>query len=164
MTTSVEPRVTMAAIAGAHGVSGEVRLKLFTDSVDSLKRHRRFDAGGRSLTLKWLRPDKAGAVARFAEIADRTAAEALRGVTLTVARSDLPTLDEGEYYHADLIGLPCVTPDGTAVGVIVAVENYGAGDILEIEKADGKRFMVPFNPDAVPDIGERVVIDPMFVE
>ena len=154
----------MAAIVGAHGVTGEVRLKLFADSIDSLKRHKRFDAGGRTLTLKSLRPDKIGAVARFSEIADRTAAEALRGVTLTVARSDLPALDEGEYYHADLIGLPCVAPDGAVIGAVVAVENYGAGDILEIEKPDGKRFMVPFNPDAVPEVGERIVVDPAFVE
>lgn len=158
------PRVHMAAIAGAHGVTGEVRLKLFAESIESLKRHTRFDAGGRTLTLKSLRPAKDGAVARFAEIGDRNAAEALRGTLLSIDRSALPPLEEGEYYHADLIGLPVVTTQGVDVGKVAAVENFGAGDILEIEKPSGKRFMVPFKADVVPEVGERIVVDPDFVE
>ena len=94
----------------------------------------------------------------------REAAEALRGTLLTVARAALPALADGEYYHADLIGLAVVAADGAAVGRVAAVENYGAGDILEIEKPDGKRFMVPFRPEAVPEVGERVVVDPAYVE
>lgn len=157
-------RVTLAAIAGAHGVKGEVRLKLFAESLESLKRHKAFEAGGRVLTLTALRPDRAGAVARFAEVPDRTVAEGLRGTLLTVARVALPPLPGGEYYHADLIGLPVVDTGGAAVGMIVAVENYGAGDILEIEKPGGARFMVPFTPTAVPEVGAAVVIDPAFVD
>src|SRR3546814_193497 len=128
--------VTLAAIAGAHGVRGEVRLKLFGEGVQGLRAFSAFDAGGRKLTLKSLRPANQGAVAQFAEITDRSAAEALRGTVLTVPRSALPPLGEGEYYHHDLIGLACTSTDGTALGTVVAVENFGAGDILEIERSE----------------------------
>src|SRR3546814_5399267 len=105
-----------------------------------------------------------GAIARFAEITDRNTAEALRGTELCVPRSALPLLAEGEYYHADLIGLPCVSTSGEELGSVVAVENFGAGDILEIERPTGKRFMVPMRPDAVPEWGDRVIVDAAFVE
>jgi len=155
--------VTLAAIVGAHGVTGEVRLKLFGESVDALRRYPAFNGG--ALTPSKLRDDgKGGAIARFAEVTDRSAAEALRGTTLTVPRSALPPLAEGEYYHADLIGLPAVSTAGEPLGVCVAVENYGAGDVLEIERADGARFMVPMRPEAVPEWGERLMIDALFAE
>jgi len=93
---------------------------------------------------------KGGAVARFAEIADRNDAEALRSTTLAVPRTALPPLAEGEYYHADLLGLAAVSDTGEALGAVVAIENFGAGDILEIERPDGKRFMVPMTEAAVP--------------
>lgn len=162
------PRVTLAAIAGAHGIGGEVRLKLFAESLASLERHKVFEAGGRSLTLTRIRPDKPGmasgvAVAKFAEIADRTAAEALRGIALTVDRAALPPLDDGEFYVDDLIGLPAVDTAGVALGEVVAVENFGAGDIIEVARPDGRTFMVPFNPEAVPEVGAAVIIDADFV-
>lgn len=140
--------VTLAVIIGAHGVTGEVRLKLFAQGVESLKAHKSFNGG--TLTLKSVRDGNA-VIARFAEIADRNAAEAMRGTDLTVPRSALPPLGEGEYYHADLIGLPCVSTTGEALGTCVAVDNFGAGDVLEIERPDGKRFMVPMKADAVPE-------------
>jgi 16S rRNA processing protein RimM len=154
-------RVTLAAITGAHGLNGEVRLKLFTDSADSLKHYVSFDADGRTLTLATARQAGAGAIARFKEITDRTQAEALRGIALTVAREVLPPLEEGEYYHADLIGLPVVTPDGDSAGSVTAVENFGAGDVLDIEKPDGKSFMAPMH--AVTVEPDRLVIDPIFM-
>lgn len=156
--------VTLAAIAGAHGVTGEVRLKLFGEGVASLSRFKLFNDG--ALTLKKLRDDgKGGAIARFAEIADRSAAERLRSTLLTVPRSALPPLEEGEYYHADLLGLPAISDEGTALGTVVAVENYGAGDVIEIEKPDGKRFMVPMNEVAVPEWNaERLVVAAGFAE
>lgn len=160
-------RITLAAVAGAHGIGGEVRLKLFGDDLESLKRYKSFDAAGRTLTLRSLRIGggaSGGSIARFAEIADRTAAEALRGTVLTVPRETLPPLAEGEYYHADLIGLPVVDTDGAGIGTVVAVENFGAGDILEIEKLDHKTFMVPLTPAAVPEIGTAVVIDAAFID
>jgi 16S rRNA processing protein RimM len=149
--------VTLAAIAGAHGVGGEVRLKLFGEGVGSLKRFRAFNDS--SLTATSIRDDgKGGAIARFAEITDRTRAEALRGTALTVPRAALPPLGEGEYYHTDLIGLAAVSTEGEVLGTCIAVENYGAGDVLEIERASGKRFMVPMRAEAVPEWGERLVI------
>ncbi len=162
--------VTLAVITGAHGVTGEVRLKLFGEGPDSLKRYKSFAAGSATLTLKQIRPGNHGAIARFAEITDRNMADAMRGTELAVARDQLPALEEGEYYHADLLGLSCVTPDGTPVGTIVAVENFGAGDIVEIEKPaiDGKkakRFMVPLHADAVPEWdAARAVVNPEWVE
>lgn len=154
--------VTLAVITGAHGVTGEVRLKLFGEGVMALKRYRAFNlsGSGSALTVKNLKDDgKGGVIARFAEVPDRTAAEKLRGTALTVPRSALPPLAEGEYYHADLIGLAAVSADGPVLGTCVAVENYGAGDVLEIERPDGKRFMVPMHAQAVPEWDEvRLVV------
>ena len=142
--------VTLAAIIGAHGVAGEVRLKLFGEGFASLTPHKVFNGG--ALTLEKLKDDgKGGAIARLVGVSDRTAAEALRGTALTVPRSALPPLGEGEYYYADLIGLPVVSTIGEALGVCVAVENFGAGDVIEIEKPDGTRFMVPMKAEAVPE-------------
>jgi 16S rRNA processing protein RimM len=156
--------VTLAAVTGAHGVTGDVRLKLFSEGLDELKRHKRFSDG--TLTLQKLRDDgKGGAIARFAEVTDRNAAEALRGTVLTVPRSALPPLGEGEYYHADLLGLAAVSDAGEALGEVVGVENFGAGDVLEIERPSGKRFMVPIIEAAVPGWDdERVVITAAFAE
>ncbi|MBB4615114.1 ribosome maturation factor RimM [Novosphingobium taihuense] len=156
--------VTLAAIIGAHGVAGEVRLKLFGEGAGALKRYRAFNDS--ALTVTAMRDDgKGGAIARFVEVADRTAAEKLRGTALTVPRSSLPPLAEGEYYHADLLGLPAVSTEGEALGECVGVENFGAGDVIEIRKADGKTFMVPMKPQAVPEwTDERIVIEAAWVE
>lgn len=142
-------------------------MKLFGEGVESLKRFRAFNDS--ALTLAKLRDDgKGGAIARFAEVADRTAAEKLRGTLLTVPRSALPPLAEGEYYHADLIGLPAVSTEGEELGEVIAVDNFGAGDVLEIERPSlegkrGKRFMVPMRIEAVPDWNdERLVITAAF--
>jgi 16S rRNA processing protein RimM len=150
--------ITLAAIAGAHGVTGEVRLKLFGEGVAALKRHTLFNAG--ALTLTAVRDDgKGGAIARFAEARDRNAAEALRGTALTVPREALPPLADGEYYHADLIGLPAISTEGTDLGACIAVDNFGAGDVIELRRPDGKTFMVPMRPEAVPEWNEdRLVI------
>lgn len=152
-----EPEITLAAIIGAHGVTGEVRLKLFGEGVTGLKQHRAFNNG--ALTVEKLNDDgKGGAIARFAECTDRTAAEKLRGTALTVPRGALPPLGEGEYYYADLIGLPAVSTKGEDLGTCIAVENFGAGDVLEIERPDGKRFMVPMREESVPEWTNRLVV------
>lgn len=153
--------VTLAAVIGAHGVAGEVRLKLFTETLEGLSGHESFNDG--ALTLTKLRAGGNGAIARFAEVHDRNAAEALRGTALTVPRDALKPLDEGEYYHIDLIGLPCTSTTGEDIGRVVAVENYGAGDLLEIERIGGARFMVPMRAEAVPEWGEHIVVDAAFV-
>ena len=156
-------QVILAAVAGAHGIGGEVRLKLFAESLDSLKAHRKLFAGERPLTLKSVKPGSNGAIARFAEIADRSAAEGLRGQTLTVPRDALPALEEGEYYHADLIGLPCADAAGMPLGTVIAVENFGAGDLLEIEKPDGRRALIPFRPGIADLADGRITADPAFL-
>lgn len=153
-----DKRITLAAIAGAQGIGGEVRLKLFAESLDSLKRHKTFEVGGQTLTLKSVRQTGKMPVARFAEVTDRNGAEALRGVELTIPRDALPPLTEGEYYHIDLIGLPCVTESGDPVGEVIAVENFGAGDILEIRKLDGKDFMVPMKAVRL-QLPETIILD-----
>ncbi|WP_174298016.1 ribosome maturation factor RimM [Sphingomonas bacterium] len=124
----------MAAVTGAHGIGGEMKVKPFTDDLAAF---RSFNGG--ALTLASLR----GLVARFEEVEDREAAERLRGTLLTVPRASLPPLGEGEYYHADLIGLPVHDMEGTLLGHVAAVEDFGAGDLLDVERADGRRFMVP---------------------
>lgn len=157
--------VVMAAVAGAHGVRGEVRLKLFTDSLDTLLRHRSFTAGGRLLTLLSARPGPHGAVARFAEIGDRTAAEALRGALLTVPRDSLPPLPPGEHYWHDLIGLPAVDEAGALVGSVEAVANYGASDLLEIALAGrGRRVLVPLVDGAARIESGRVRVERAWID
>ncbi len=159
--------VTLAVIIGAHGVAGEVRLRIFAENIENLRAHGQFNNG--ALTLLALREGPKGAIARFAGVADRTAAEALRGIELQVPRSAFPPLGPGEYYHADLIGRPCISTAGEPIGTCVAVDNFGAGDVLEIERppAGGKpprRFMVPMTPDAVPAWDETcITLDAEFV-
>jgi 16S rRNA processing protein RimM len=156
-------RIPLAAIAGAHGIKGEVRLKLFSDSPESLSRHPRLLVGGAERRLLSVRAAGKGAVARFDGIADRAAAEQLRGSLVEVDRDALPPLEDGEYYHADLIGMPCVDRDGAAVGTVVAVENFGAGDLLELEKPEGGRALIPFRPGVADLEDERIVLDPDFL-
>ena len=153
----------LAAVAGAHGVKGELRLKLFSDSVESLSAHQALYVGGALRRLLFVGDGGKTAVAKFEGISDRSAAEALRGSLVEVDRSALPALEEGEYYHSDLIGLAAVDGDGKAIGQVVAVENYGAGDLLEIELEGGKRSLIPFR-DGIADFdGERIVLDPEFL-
>ncbi len=156
--------LTLAAVTGAHGVAGEVRLKLLGEGLDALKAHKSFNDG--ALTLSKVRSDnKGGAIARFAEVRDRTAAEALRGTALCVPREALPALNEGEFYFSDLLGLAVVTETGEAVGTVCAVENFGATDIVEIEKPDGKKFMVPLTKQAVPGWDQSTLtINPDFMD
>ena len=156
-------RVALAAVAGAHGIKGELRLKLFSDSVESLARQARLYVGGRELALKDVKDGGKTAIARFEGISDRSAAEALRGSLVEIDRDKLPPLEEGEYYHADMIGLTCVDDAGEPVGTVIAVENFGAGDLLEVERPDGKRSLLPFRDPIARLDGERVVIDPEFL-
>lgn len=161
--------VELAAITGAHGIHGEVRLKLLGDGLDALRQHRSFNSG--ALTLKKVRSDnKGGAIARFAEVAGRNEAEKLRGTVLCVARDALPELGEGEYYHADLIGLTAETDTGRAIGTVSAVQNFGATDIIEITldppPAKGlKTIMVPMTKQAVAHWDDaRLVISEDFAD
>lgn len=163
------PRIELAAVTGAHGVAGEVRLKLLGEGIDALRQHSAFNDG--ALELRKVRPDnKGGAIARFSGVENRAQAEKLRGTVLTVAREALPDLAQDEYYHADLIGLAVRTDAGDTVGRIIAVENYGATDIIEIHRDPPpekgmKTVMVPMTPKAVLEWDDsRLVIAAGFVE
>ena len=156
-------RVALAAVAGAHGVKGELRLKLFADSIDSLARNSHFHVGGRLLALKDIKDGGKTAIARFEGISDRTSAEALRGSLVEIDRDQLPPLEEGEYYHADLLGLPCVDEGGKLLGTVVAIENFGAGDLLEVERSNGQRSLIPFRDPMARLEADRIVLDPEFL-
>src|SRR5215213_2497068 len=144
MNDGGELRIALAAVAGAHGVKGELRLKLFSAGVESLSRHDKLHVGGVERRLLSVRDGGKTAVATFEGVSDRSAAEALRGSLVEVDRAALPPLEDGEYYHADLIGLTAVDRAGGALGLVVAVENFGAGDLLEVEDPRGRRALIPF--------------------
>jgi len=160
------PRLIMVAKAdGAFGVRGEIRLTAFTEDPGALLRYgtlRRED-GSLGLTLSAGRVVKDGVIARAAEVETREEAQALRGLRLYVDRAILPAPDEDEYYLADLIGLAALSPEGVELGRIKTVNNFGAGDLLEIQPADGSpSWWSPFTREAVPDVrvaaGEVVVV------
>ncbi|APG62777.1 16S rRNA processing protein RimM [Sphingorhabdus lutea] len=152
----------LAAITGAHGVTGEVRLKIFAKDLASLKKYKKFNDG--ALTLKKIRPHKIGAVARFEEITDRNMAEAARSTQLLVPHEELPELSEDEFYYKDLIGAPCVSDTGEPLGKCIGVENFGAGDIIEIQRENGKKFMVPMNKDSVLEFPNPIIISSIFID
>ena len=156
-------RIALAAVAGAHGIKGELRLKLFAESVASLKAHKQVYVGGELREIRDLRDASKTAIARIDGVSDRTAAEALRGTLIEVDREALPPLGEGEYYHADLVGLPCVGPAGEVLGSVAGIENFGAGDLIEVLLTNGKRSLIPFR-DPIAVLGEgQVVLDPEFL-
>ena len=172
MATSEARRVVVGRIGAAHGIKGAVRVKSFTAQPLDLAAYGPLEAAdGRRFTVRSARPAGASPdmlVVHFKGIDDRNAAEALNGLDLTVPRERLPAPEDDEFYHADLIGLSAVTPDGTPLGTVVAVPNYGAGDLLEIAVAKGPSLLVPFTRAAVPEIdvaAQRVtVIPPVEVE
>ena len=156
-------RVALAAVAGAHGIKREVRLKLFDEDIAILKAHDTVVVGGEQRRIRELRDANKTAIARLDGVSDRTAAEALRGQLVEVDRAALPPLGEGEYYHADLVGLPCVDDAGSPIGSVAAIENFGAGDLIEVLLPSGKRSLIPFR-EPIAVLGEdRIVLDPDFL-
>ena len=156
-------RITLAAIAGAHGIRGEVRLKLFADGIDALKAHETVLVNGTPRRLLQAGGTAKSPIARLEGVNDRSAAESLRGTLIEVERDALPPLEEGEYYHSDLLGLACVDRDGTSIGTVAAVENFGAGDLLEVELANGRKSLIPYRA-GIADLEEgRIVLDPVFL-
>jgi 16S rRNA processing protein RimM len=157
-------RILLGRIAGAHGIRGEVIIHAFTDPPENISAYGPLAdaAGARTFNIEKARATAKGVVARMRGVTDRTAAEALKGVELYVARDRLPAATDGEYYHADLIGLEVVDPSGKRIGEIVAVHNYGAGDLLEVRLADrGQTELVPFTDACVPEMdiaAKRVVV------
>jgi 16S rRNA processing protein RimM len=162
---SSEPRICVGVITGAQGVRGAVRVKSFTAVPEDVASYGPVEdeTARRQLTLRLVGHAKGVVVATIAGIDDRDAAEALKGVRLYVKRSALPEAGEEEYYHADLLGLEAVLRDGTVLGRVRAVHEYGAGDSIEVERAAGGTVLVPFTRAAVPVVdlaGGRLVIEP----
>jgi 16S rRNA processing protein RimM len=160
-------RILLGRIAGAHGIRGEVLIHTFTAAPENIGAYGPLsDKGGtRTFNVVGTRVTQKGVVARLEGVEDRTAAEALKGAELYIERERLPAAEQGEFYHADLIGLAAVDGEGRVIGEIVAVQNFGAGDLLEIRLAgSGKTELVPFNDAVVPEVdvagGRAVVVMP----
>ncbi len=143
----------MAAVIGAHGITGEVRLRSFARSAETLRAYGPLhDEAGRCFSISAARQAKDDMVVRFAEVKDRSAAEALKGMKLYVARALLPATTADEYYHTDLIGLAAVDDSGRRIGKVVMVHNFGAGDVLEISGETGADILIAFTRDNVPKV------------
>lgn len=157
--------ICVARIGAAHGVRGAVKLWTFTEDPFAVKRYGPLLSkdGKRQFELAQAREAKDHLVATFKGVTTRDEAERLNGIELYVAREKLPATDPGEYYHADLIGLAAVTADGDALGRVLAIHNFGAGDIIEIAPLKGATMLLPFTNAVVPEVdiaGGRVVIAP----
>ena len=158
-------RVCLGQIGAAHGVRGEVRLHSFTAEPGAIANYGPLESeDGRVFAIETLRPAKDHFVARFAGVADRNAAARLANTKLYVPRDRLPEPDEPDaFYHADLVGLNVVDRAGQQIGTVVAVHNFGAGDLIEVRPdAGGKTELVPFNEATVPEVdltARRLVVD-----
>jgi 16S rRNA processing protein RimM len=155
--------VLLAVVTGASGLGGAVKARTFTTDPQGLARYRRLQTGdGRVLEVTSLKPGRGNDVAlTFAGIADRTSAEALKGTQLFVSRAALPATEADEFYHADLMGLPAYDGENRLVGRVSAIRNFGAGDVIELTRADGDTIHLAFTRDTVPIIdiqGGRIIV------
>ena len=147
-------RILLRRIGPAHGIRGQLLIHTYTELPEDIASYGALkdESGTRQFEIEIIRVTPKGVVARITGVEDRTAAEALRGTDLYVDRERLPPPEEEEFYHSDLIGLDAFEPDGTHLGEVTAVHNFGAGDILEIRPASGNTEMLPFTREAVPEI------------
>ncbi|MEW5423529.1 ribosome maturation factor RimM [Amorphus sp. 3PC139-8] len=157
--------VALAEIGAPHGIRGSARIRLFgEDPALLLERGPLLLGDGRELRLVALEPQGSRMTARFEGVPDRTAVEALRGERLWLPRSALPELeDEDTFYHVDLIGLAVVDTDGEAIGRVRTIQDFGAGDLIEVERADKPSVFVPFTLACVPTVdlkAGRLVVEP----
>ena len=159
-------RVCLGQIGAAHGVRGEVRLRSFTADPAAIADYGPLETeDGRVLEIEALRPAKDHFVARLSGIRDRDAASALTNTKLYVPRERLPrTQDPDEFYHADLIGLAAVDLAGKTLGTVVAIHNFGAGDLIEVRpQTGGSTALVPFDLTHVPEVdiaSGKIVVHP----
>ena len=163
--TDAAKRVCLGVVTGPHGVQGAVRIKSFTEAAEDVARYGPLadETGGRRFELRLIGAGKGVVIARLAGVEDRNQAEALRGLRLYLPRSALPQTDADEYYHADLLGLEAVLGDGTPVGRVRAIHDFGAGDTLELTRPGAPPVMVPFTRAIVPIVepaAGRLVLDP----
>jgi 16S rRNA processing protein RimM len=155
MTAKETDRICVGAIAGAFGVQGEVRLKSFCAEAADIAAYGPLTTkdGSRSFTLRLTRPVAGGLGARLSGVATKEEADALRGTELYADRSRLPKLPDDEFYHADLIGLQVRDTGGAVIGEVIAVQNHGAGDILEIRGIGrSSALLLPFTLATVPTV------------
>lgn len=155
--------VLLGVVIGAQGLKGEVKVKTFTESPETLAAYGPLhDAGGRAFRVASCRAGKDVSIVAFEGIADRTAAEGLKGTELFVAREALPQTAAQEFYHADLVGLRAEDGEGRVLGKVSAIHNFGAGDVIEIAREDGSgTVLLPFTREFAPlvDPGQgRIVI------
>ncbi len=160
-----EGMVCLGAIIGAHGVRGAVRIKSFAMNASDIAAYGPLQSedGATRFELTVRGTSRGAVLAEIDGIDRREAAEELRGTRLYIARDSLPQTDDNEFYHADLIGLPARTADGAAYGVVSGIYDYGAGDVIEIERENDGSVMFPFTRDNVPEIDLQaglLVIDP----
>jgi 16S rRNA processing protein RimM len=162
MTKAPEDKILMAVIGAAHGIRGEVRVKPFGDDPLSFTDYGPLETadGSRRFTVSKARVQKTVVVTKFKGIDDRNAAEVLNGLELFIPRDRLPETEEDEFYHSDLIGMDAVDADGKTIGKVVMVQNFGAGDLLELRPATGRSYYIPFTHDFVPEVklAERQVV------
>lgn len=166
-TDGREQRVCVAQIGAAHGLRGGVHLRSFTQDPQAFTQYGALETedGSRRLEIDSVKPSKDGFTVRFVGVTRREQAEALRNINLYVDRDRLPAPDDGEFYFADLIGLAAVTPQGETLGEVIALHNFGAGDIIELKLAsDGTTTMLLFDKATVPEVniagGTIVVVMP----
>jgi 16S rRNA processing protein RimM len=147
-------QICVARIGAAHGVRGAVKLWTFTEDPLAVTRYGPLATkdGLRQLELAQAREAKGHLVVTFKGVTTRNEAERLNGLELYVARNKLPATDEDEYYHADLIGLAAITTMGEPLGKVIAIHNFGAGDIIEIAPPAGTTIMLPFSNAVVPTV------------
>ncbi|HXL99594.1 MAG TPA: ribosome maturation factor RimM [Rhizomicrobium sp.] len=154
--------VRLGVVIGAQGLKGEVKVKTFTAAPDNLGAYGALhDTEGRKYSVTAVRAAKDCAIVQFDGIRDRAAAERLKGVELFVARAALPAADADEFYHADLVGLHAEDTEGRSMGIVRAVHNFGAGDVIEIARPDGDEVFLPFTREVAREIdvaGQRIVI------
>ncbi len=160
----VEKRVLLGAIAGAHGVRGEVRIRSFTATPGDVGAYGPLsdETGTRTFRVKVRGTVRGMAIAKIDGVADRNAAEALRGLRLFVPRGVLPKPGREQWYLADLEGLRVETMAGASLGRVKSMQNFGAGDLLEVERIEGSTFWLPFTKRVVPMIdveGGRLVVE-----
>jgi 16S rRNA processing protein RimM len=159
-----ETRVCVAQIGAAHGLRGGVHLRSFTEQPDAFAQYGPLETEDRMrrLEIDSVKPSKDGFTVRFVGVTRREQAEALRNLNLYVDRDRLPAADEDEFYFADLIGLTAFTPEGEALGEVIAMHNFGAGDIVELKlAADGTTTMLLFDRATVPEVdiaGGKIVV------
>ena len=164
-----QKRICVGAIVGSHGLNGYVKIKSFMVVPEDIVAYGPLTdkQGKRSFNLELISSNKKGFVAKISGVNDRNTSDAMRGIELYLSRDLLPDLEGNEFYYSDLIGLRVEKPSGEMIGIIGMIDNYGAGEIIEVDLVDGGKEMYKLSPEVVPEIdlknGRFVVVPPIEV-